>query len=379
MLDMDLFKLNSIQDKKSDIEIEEISSKDIAIIGMALRFPNADSIEEFWRILEDGVDCIGDIPEIRKNDINNYLEYSDLVENTGFIKAAYMKEIDKFDCGYFRISPKEAELMDPHHRMFMEVAIEALEDAGYGGNKLAGSRTGVYVGLTNFKQKGYSDIIAEIEPGSLSTAVSGNLPSMIPSRISYFLDLKGPSMAVDTACSSSLTAVHIACQALRNGECDMALTGSVKIHIFPLNSSWQLGIESSDGKTKAFDESADGTGIGEGVAALLLKPYNKAVEDGDNIYAIIKGSAVNQDGSSIGITAPNSIAQADVIQKAWENAGIDPETITYIEAHGTGTKLGDPIEIDGIQRAFEKYTDKKQFCSIGSLKTNIGHLLDAAV
>lgn len=205
-------------------------------------------------------------------------------------------------------------------------------------------------------------------------SVQGNLSPIIASRISYLLDLRGPSMVVNTLCSSSLVALHLGCQSLKkNGECSMALIGGVQINLIPIRQV-EVGIESSSKRTRTFDHQSDGTGAGEGVIAFLLKPLEKAMKDEDNIYAVIKGSAYNQDGASAGLTAPNPAAQEDVIIKAWQEAGLDPETISYIEAHGTGTRLGDPIEIDGIKRAFRRYTDKRQFCAIGSVKSNIGHL-----
>jgi len=268
--------------------------------------------------------------------------------------------------------------MSPAQRMFLQTAWQALEDAGYGGESLHGSRTGVFIGHNADALHDYKRLIEALDPDALSMAAPGNLSSMIPSRISYLLNLRGPAISVDTACSSSLVAVHLACQSIRSGECESAIAGSVKLNVLPIDTGIRLGIESSDNRAKTFDESSDGTGIGDGVVALLLKPLSRALEDGDHVYAVIKGSAMNQDGSSVGITAPNALAQEDVIARAWQDAGIDPETVTYMEAHGTGTSLGDPIEIDGLTRAFRKYTDKKQFCAIGSLKSNIGHLDHAA-
>ena len=209
-------------------------------------------------------------------------------------------------------------------------------------------------------------------------SIPGNLVSILPSRISYLLDLRGPSMLIDTACSSSLVAIHMACESLMMGNCDMALAGSIRLDLMPFQVEEKIGIESSTGKTKPFDESSDGTGFGEGVGVVMLKPLSKAIDDGDNIYATILGSAINQDGASAGITAPNLFAQRDVLIDAWENAGINPEEISFIETHGTGTKIGDPIEIDAITKAFQSFTNKKQFCAISSVKSNIGHLLEAA-
>ncbi|MGE5632753.1 MAG: SDR family NAD(P)-dependent oxidoreductase, partial [Caulobacteraceae bacterium] len=366
-----LIDLNSIEDIRS-VSPEGISRKDIAIIGISVRMPMANTLDEFWDNLKSGVDCVIDIPSTRYKDVNDYLKFSGEGSNFFvFEKAAYLHDIDKFDYSFFNISPTEARLMDPNQRLFLQTAWEAIEDAGYGGKRLIGSRTGVYVGYSG--EMDYRRMISKAEPENLSIAVTGNLPAVIASRISYILDLKGPSILVNTVCSSSLIAVHLACQGIRNGECEMAIAGGVQLHVLPLRQV-KIGIESFDGRTRPFDESSDGTGSGEGVAAILLKPLSTALRDKDNIMAVIKGSAVNQDGASIGISAPNPSAQADVIIKAWENAGIDPETISYIETHGTGTKLGDPIEIEGIEKAFRKFTDKKQFCAIGSVKSNIGHL-----
>ncbi|MCX7922791.1 MAG: SDR family NAD(P)-dependent oxidoreductase [Clostridia bacterium] len=372
-----LFDLSDEIVVDSIVNIEEIQAKDIAVIGISLKMPLADNVDDFWNNLMQGVDCIRDFPEGRRRDVINSLQYVGMGgDNPRFYAAGYLEEIDKFDYGYFRLSPKEASLMDPTQRLFLQTAWEALEDAGYGGNKLAGSRTGVYVGFNGWPI--YEQLIWRLEPQSAAIATAGNLPSVIAGRLSFLMDFKGPSIIVDTACSSSLTAIHIACKAIRNGECDQAVAGGVKVIMLPVERGVKLGIESSDSRARTFDDSSDGTGEGEGVAAILLKPLSKAVRDGDNIYAVIKGSAVNQDGSSIGLTAPNVVAQEDVIVRAWKDAGVDPETITYIEAHGTGTKLGDPIEIDGISRAFRAHTNKKQFCAVGSIKTNIGHIDCAA-
>jgi 3-oxoacyl-(acyl-carrier-protein) synthase/NAD(P)-dependent dehydrogenase (short-subunit alcohol dehydrogenase family)/acyl carrier protein len=359
-------------------KLEEVSKNDIAIIGIAGQFPMAENIEQLWSNLQKGVDCISGFPETRQNDCDRYLRFKGEAK-VQYIKGAFLNDIDKFDYKFFKLSPKEASLMDPVQRLFLETAWQAIEDAGYGGRKLSGSKTGVYLGFEPSLMDSYGKMIYDVERSSLQICAAGNIPAIIPSRISYILDLKGPTISIDTACSSSLVAVHLACQAIRCGDCDMAVAGGVKIYLFPVhNPEEKLGIESTDFLTKSFDERSDGTGSGEGVAAIILKPLSEALKDKDDIYAVIKGSAINQDGSSANLTAPNSLAQADVIEQAWKKAGIDPETISYIEAHGTGTKIGDPIEIDGITKAFERYTDKKQFCGVGSIKTNIGHLYEAS-
>ncbi|XBX10042.1 SDR family NAD(P)-dependent oxidoreductase [Enterocloster clostridioformis] len=355
---------------------EKYLSGDIAIIGMSARLPGVDSISEFWDRIAEGTDLIRVIPEQRKKDINNYLTYIGHKKNIyNFEEGAYLKHIDEFDYGFFNISPNEAAFMDPGQRLFLETAWETIEDAGYSNEQIMGSDTAVFVGTSNEAE--YKKIIYDVvEPSFYPMSVQGNLAPFIASRISYLLDLKGPSMVINTLCSSSLVALHLGCQSIINGECSMALIGGVHINLLPIRPV-KIGIESQSGRTRTFDRYSDGTGSGEGIIAVLLKPLGKALKDKDNIYAVIKGSAYNQDGASVGLTAPNPVAQEDVIIKAWQKAGIDPETISYIEAHGTGTRLGDPIEIDGIQRAFKRYTDKKQFCAIGSVKSNIGHL-DAA-
>ncbi len=372
MLDFNLIDYDEEMD-----EIEEISSKDIAVIGMSVNLPQACDLDKFWDNMRNGIDCVTEFPDSRRTDADRYLRFKNMsVKDVKYRDGAYLEEIDKFDYKFFNISPKEAALMDPNQRLFLQTAWEAIEDSGYGSRRIEGTETGVYVGYVSGLE--YKQFISEVEPSSSVASIPGNIASVIAGRISYMLDLKGPSVMVDTACSSSLVAVHMACMGLRNGDCEMAIAGSVKLSFLPVQTGEKFGIESGDSKTRAFDDNSDGTGMGEGVIAVLLKPLSKAVRDGDRVYGVIKGSAVNQDGRSIGLTAPNAAAQEKVILKAWKDAGIDPETISYIETHGTGTKLGDPIEIDGITRAFRKYTTKNQFCAIGALKTNIGHLDNAS-
>lgn len=363
------------------VRLEQISRKDIAIIGIHGRISKANNIEEYWNILCGGKDCIRKIPEYRSIDVDAFLNNQGIEKkNTEYTMFAYMDDIDKFDYKFFSIAPNEASLMDPAQRLFLETAINAIEDAGYGGKKIAASKTGVYVGYSSDSIGEYKSMIFANCKSMPAASTPGNIKSIIAGRVSYTLDLKGPAVMIDTACSSSLVAVHYACQGIRNGECDMAIAGGVSINLLPSESNVEngIGIVSSNGRTRTFDDASDGTGGGEGVVAIILKPLSKALNDGDNIYAIIKGSAINQDGTSNGITSPNSLAQRDVIISAWRDAGIDPQSISYIEAHGTGTKLGDPIEIDGIQRAFRTVTNRKQFCAVGAVKTNIGHLDSAA-
>ncbi len=377
MLKLNLDDLTkSIKDIKTS-SFEESNNKDIAIIGMSIKLPMAESTDEFWNNLTNGKNCITELPKGRKDAADSFLRFKrEDPRHIKYKKGSYLERLDEFDYKYFNISPREASLIDPNQRIFLQTVVHTIEDAGYSCDKLKDSRTGIYFGYVS--DSAYHRLIAEVEPSAIGISIPGNMASIIPGRVSYILDLKGPSIMIDTACSSSLVAVHTACMAIRNGDCDMAIVGSGKMNLLPTEDNNMLGIESKDYTCKAFDDSSEGTCMGEGYMAIMLKPASKAVKDKDNIYAIIKGSAVNQDGASMGLTAPNSIAQADVIDRAWKDADIDPETITYIETHGTGTKLGDPIEVDGITKAFRRYTDRKQFCGIGSVKTNLGHLDSAA-
>ena len=380
-LGFDSIKLDNFTGLERENAAVKISTKDIAVIGISCLLSVADNPDEFWLNLQVGNDGVCDFPENRRQDIDHYLQHRGFPpEDLKYLKGAFLEEIDKFDCKFFRLTPQEASLMNPIQRIFSEQVWTAIEDAGYGGEKLIGTNTGVYLGMINdVEGYKYKEIIRENLPDSLASSLAGNLSSIISSRISYLLDLKGPSLLVDTACSSSLVAVHLACQAIRNGDCEMALAGGIKINLLPLDQSYlKIGTESSDAMTRTFDDAGDGSGTGEGVGVVVLKPLYRAKRDRDHIYAVIKGSAVNQDGFSMGITAPNAAAQASVLVKAWNDAGINPETLSYIEAHGTATTLGDPIEIDGIKTAFERFTTKKQFCAIGSCKSNLGHLYDSA-
>lgn len=359
-------------------DIQEVVVKDIAIIGLAVKLPKADDPDTFWNHVCNKEDLIDKFPQEREQALHRLLNrHFQEEEGLSFTEGGYLKEIDKFDHAFFQISPKEASLMDPNQRLFLETAWSAIEHAGYGGGKMAGTKTGIFLGFCPNQISNYLRIAHEIGLGHEESLSISNMNSVIASRIAYLLDLRGPTITVDTSCSSSLVAVHLACQAIRNGDCEQALVGSSNLMLLPMKSNVKLGIESSDGRTRSFDEDSDGTGSGEGVVAILLKPLQKALRDRDQIHAVIKGSAVNQDGKSIGLSAPNVRAQEEVLVKAWEEAGVNPETITYIEAHGTGTRLGDPIEIEGIQRAFGRYTNMQHFCAVSSVKSNIGHL-DAA-
>ncbi|MCK4259134.1 MAG: hypothetical protein KAX49_09155 [Halanaerobiales bacterium] len=368
---------------------KESQTEDIAIIGVACRFAEAEDKDQFWQLLKEGKDSIRKLPKARDENIDEYLKLTGLSRDEVIIReGGYLEDIDRFDPNFFGISAREASLMDPNQRIFLETAWQAVEDAGYGGTKLAGSNTGVFVGHSHDFGDDYKKLIQKYSPELLSLATLGNINAVITGRLSYLLDLTGPSMLVDTACSSALLAVHLASTSIKNGDCEMAIAGGVKVWLIPAEPKDAgefgggfgpgIGIEAKDGRARSFDDNTTGTGFGEGVGVLLLKPLKKALADGDSIYAVIKGSATNQDGKSIGISAPNLQAQEGVIQKAWKRAGIHPETISYIEAHGTGTKLGDPIEIYALQNSFAKHTKKKHFCAVGSVKTNVGHLDNAA-
>lgn len=357
-------------------KFDENTDNDIAIIGISLKLPKADSLDDYWENIINKEECITEVSDLRRRNCNKYLKYINKYKpSIRYSRSGYIDGIENFDYDFFNISPKEASLMDPHQRLLLQESWNVIEDAGYTKEAISSTKTGVYIGYTNDFRFNYWKIIEEIEPQSYGMAVASNLTSIMPSRISYLLDLKGPSMLIDTACSSSLVAIHLACEGLKNNECDMAIAGGVRVDIMPIyDEEKNIGIESGKFKLRAFDNEASGTVWGEGIATLMLKPLNKAKQDKDYIYAVIKSSAINQDGTSVGITSPNPLAQSEVIEKCWRKANINPETIDYIECHGTGTNLGDPMEIVGIINAFKKFTNKKQFCAIGSVKSNIGHL-----
>lgn len=344
----------------------------MAIIGMSAKLPQAGSTADFWDHIRDGKDCIAPFPEARKQDIEGLIPFTYMKDREiRFTEGGFLDDIDKFDYKFFQISPKEASLMDPAQRLFLQVAWNALEDAGYGGDTLAGSRTGLYVGYSGWPM--YGQFVSHAEPDAFELSVLGNISAIITKRLPQLLNLRGPSMLIDSSCSSSLVALHLAMSAIRNGECEQAVVGGIRLLLMPVEGSITYGIESKQLRAKVFDDEADGTILSEGVTAILIKPLHLALRDRDPVYAVVKGGAVNQDGSSTGVTTPNVQAQEDVLVRAWRDAGIDPETISYIEAMGTATKVGDLIEADALHKAFGRFTDKKQFCAIGSLKTNIGH------
>jgi len=355
-------------------------NQDIAIIGMAGRFPGAKNLEEFWENLKNGVESISQLSDqqLAKSGIG-----TDLLNNPNYVKVhGLLSDIDLFDADFFNYSPREAKEIDPQQRLFLECAWEAIESSGYNPQTYQGS-VGVYAGggmptylMSHLGNQGF----ILLNHRSFEQMI-GNDKDYLATRTAYKLNLTGPAINVQTACSTSLVTVHLACQSLLNGECDMALAGGVSIQVpQEVGYLYQEGmIASPDGHCRAFDAKARGTILGSGVGVVVLKPLQQALADGDSIQAVIKGSAINNDGSlKLGYTAPSVAGQIGVISKAQAVAGINPETIHYIEAHGTGTELGDPIEIEALTKTFAEHTQQKQFCAIGSVKTNVGHLNTAA-
>ncbi|MGI6668751.1 MAG: beta-ketoacyl synthase N-terminal-like domain-containing protein [Acetivibrionales bacterium] len=350
---------------------------DIAVIGVAGRFPGARNVNEFWDNLKSGKNCITEVPKSRW-DIDYYYDPDPgKLDKTYCRWGGFVDDIELFDPLFFNISGKEAELTDPQQRKFLEECWNALEDSGYATEKLNGKKCGVFVGV------GSADYHTRMHVFGLKREAQsfwGNASSVLASRISYYLNLKGPSVAIDTACSSSLVAIHLGCQSILSGECDMVIAGGVFISTTPdfYIVCSNAGMLSTDGRCKTFDNGANGFVPGEGVGAIVLKPLEAAIRDRDNIYGVIKGSGMNQDGKTNGLTAPSTLSQTELEVSVYNKSGINPETISYVEAHGTGTKLGDPIEMEALTNAFTRFTDRKQYCAIGSVKTNIGHAVTAA-
>ena len=353
----------------------------IAVLGVGCRFPgHADSPESFWRLLCDGVDAISECSPQRVEQsvqCNSDWPGADAVRERMRL-GGFLENIDQFDAAFFRISPREAMRMDPQQRLLLEVAWEALEDAGQVTQRLAGSATGVFVGISSFDY-GAVQLGEGPQQSDDPYAGTGSALSIAANRISYVFDFRGPSMAVDTACSSSLTAAHVACQNLRAGECDLALAGGVNLILsFVVSAAFgRSGFLAPDGRCKAFDSRANGYVRGEGCGVVVLKRLKDALAARDPIRAVIRGSAVNQDGRSNGLTAPNRFSQISVIQAAYRASGVDPGLVQYVEAHGTGTALGDPIEAAALGTVFS-VPSRREPCAIGSVKTNIGHLEAAA-
>ena len=346
----------------------------IAIIGIGCRFPGAKDPEAFWQLLCNGVDAITEIPKNRW-DLDKYYDPNpEVLGKTNSRCGGFLQQVDQFDPHFFGISPREAMSIDPQQRLLLEVAWEALEDAGQVREQLSGSRTGVYVGIstndyTLIQGEGYSQQIQGYD-------LTGNVLSLAAGRLSYVFNFRGPSMAIDTACSSSLVAVHLACQSLWNKEASMALAGGVNIIVSPTGHIGLTNLKalSPDGRCKTFDAEANGYVRSEGSGFIVLKPLSQALADNDQIYALIRGSAINHDGRSKGLTVPYGPAQEALIRQALDNAGVAPAEISYVELHGTGTPLGDPIEAIALGTVLDTDRSHGNYCAVGSVKSNIGHL-----
>jgi amino acid adenylation domain-containing protein len=352
----------------------------VAVIGMTGRFPDAPDLDHFWRNLKEGRESIRSFSdeELRAAGVD-----AARLANPSYVKAGTVLDgIELFDASFFGLSPREAELMDPQQRLLLEGAWEAFERAGYDCQSYPG-RVGVFTSgrisdyfLGNLSSN--PDLMARMNPLQV---LFGNDKDYLATFLSYKLNLRGPSISIQTACSSSLVAVHLASESVLNGQCDMALAGGVAVNL-PQKSGYlylEGGVLSPDGHCRAFDSRAAGTIFGSGLGLVVLKRLENALADGDTVLAVLRGSAVNNDGSlKVGFSAPSESGQAGVIAEAFEVAGVHPESISYIEAHGTGTQLGDPIEIAALTRVFHARTRKRGFCAIGSVKTNLGHLEPAA-
>ena len=361
----------------------DIDSADIAIVGMSGILPGAADLEQFWENLVAGQDSVTEVPPDRWD---WRLWFGDPLTERNKAQSrwgGFIRNVDLFDAAFFGLSAFEAENMDPQHRVFIEAVWKAVEDSGYRMGQLSGKPVGVFAGV---EFSDYQHLLAKHREISALQA-TGTAQTMLANRVSYLFNFHGPSESVDTACSSSLVAVHKAVRSLRLGECSLAIAGGVSLMLIPETTvaTGQLGVLSPDGRCKPFDEEANGYVRGEGVGVILLKPMQQAIADRDHIWAVIKGSAVNHGGRAHSLTAPNSRAQANLLVAAWQDAKIPFETATYLELHGTGTALGDPVEVDGIKEALRIVRSKgplsidgEGYCGLGSVKSNIGHLEPAA-
>lgn len=366
-------RVSQSQDKKCVQQIDK-NGRDIAIIGLSGKYPKANNVNAFWKNLVDGVDCIIEIPKERWDHTPYYYQERGILGKTNSKWGGFLDDMDKFDPLFFNISPREAHLMDPQERLFLQTSWGALEDAGYAKNAFNQKKVGVFVGVMYGQ---YQMLPSEVDGQILAHT---SIYASIANRVSYYLNLSGPSMAIDTMCSSSLTAIHLACDSIRKGESDMAIAGGVNVTLHPDKYLFlsQGNFLSGDGKCRGFGEGGEGYVPSEGVGAVVLKLLEDAIRDQDYIYGVIKSSEINHGGKTSGYTVPNPNAQAKVIQESLRKGDVLPSTINYVEAHGTGTALGDPIEITGLMKAYGKEAQQKQYCSIGSVKSNIGHAESAA-
>ena len=355
-----------------------LRSEPIAIIGLGCRFPGAENPEAFWQLLRNGNSAIARVPADRW-DVDAYYDPKPGTLGKMYTRyGGFIDRVDGFDPEFFGISPREAERIDPQQRLLLEVTWEALENAGIAPSKLSGTQTGVFIGCGNYD---YGLLLFRRDASNINAYDgTGGTIGITANRLSYTLNLRGPSLSVETACSSSLVATHLACESLRRHESNLCLVGGVSLMLAPEQTIIysQARMMAADGRCKTFDADADGYVRGEGCGIVVLKRLADAVRDGDNIRAIIRGSAINQDGLSNGITAPNGPAQQAVIRQALQNAGVAPADLSYIETHGTGTSLGDPIEIRSLRAVLMQERTLEQPCYFGSVKTNIGHLEAAA-
>ncbi|MWV45526.1 SDR family NAD(P)-dependent oxidoreductase [Paenibacillus sp. HJL G12] len=353
------------------------TAKKIAIIGLACKYGGADSVDEYWNNLKNGIDSIQIVPEHRWS-VENYYDPDMRADHKTISKwGGFVADIDHFDADFFSITPVEGENMDPQQRICLEECYHALEDAGYSELDLSNKNIGVFIGA---RPGDYIDLIKEGGHPPNPYSLMGNDFAILAARVAYFLNLKGPAISLDTACSSSLVAIHLAAESILKGECQMALAGGICIMSTPdlyLTSS-KLGMLSPDGRCKAFDNRANGFVPGEGAGIIVLKELDQAIADNDHIYGVISASGINQDGKTNGITAPSAMSQVNLLRTIYEDNQIDPASIDYVETHGTGTKLGDPIEIKALADVFGETANAKHSCPIGSVKTNIGHTIAAA-
>ena len=362
----------------SNKRISLSNKTEIAIIGVSGRFPGSKNVEEYFQNLLDMKDCISEIPKDRFD----WHEYYGNIEDQNRMNSkwgGFVDDIDKFDALFFNISPREAELMDPQQRILLETMWETMEDSGYKNEYYQKNKTGLYVGVGSHD---YGELQQESGINIEAHTSTGWAHSVTVNRISFLLGLNGPSIPIETACSSSLVSIHEAIKAIHSGDCELAFVGGVNALLSPrlFISFSKSGMLSPDGHCKTFDKAANGYVRGEGVGVVLLKPLDKAIKDNDQIYGIIKGSAVNHGGKASSLTAPNPISQYELISEAMNKAGVSPQSISYIETHGTGTSLGDPIEIEALKKVFNNATaeENSKFCGLGAVKTKIGHLETAA-
>jgi len=348
----------------------------IAVVGMGCRFPGAPGPEAFWELLRTGTDAVTEVPAARW-DIDRYYDADPDAPGKMYTRwGGFVNGVEGFDAQFFGIAPREAEMVDPQQRLLLEVAWEALENAGQVPERLAASKTGVFVGWSH---SDYERLQVNEDAIGAYTG-TGSAASVVAGRLSFVLGLQGPSMAVDTACSSSLVSLHLAVQSLRAGECSLALAAGVNLVLWPASTVYfcRLRAMAADGRCKTFDADADGYVRGDGCGVLVLKRLSDALADGDRVLAVVRGTAVNHDGRSSGLTVPNGLSQQAVVRAALANGAVDPARVGYVEAHGTGTPLGDPIEIRALSAVFRPGRPEGRALVVGSVKTNIGHLEAAA-